>query len=55
MESTGEEGRIQVTKSAAEVLQTAGYCCTFRGEILVKGKGVLPTYWVARPAPSPCH
>ena len=21
----------------------------------VKGKGLLPTYWVARPAPSPCH
>ena len=25
----------KVTKSAAEVLQGAGYCCTFRGEILV--------------------
>ena len=26
----------KVTKSAAEVLQGAGYCCTFRGEILVQ-------------------
>ena len=30
-----EKGKTQVTKSAAEVLQTAGYCCTFRGKIMV--------------------
>ena len=25
-----------------------GYCCTFRGNILVKGKGALPTYWISK-------
>ena len=28
------------------MLSSAGYNCTFRGEIKVKGKGMLPTYWI---------
>ena len=39
----------QATELVAEsVAGLAGYSCTFRGNILVKGKGALPTYWITK-------
>ena len=39
----------QATELVAEsVAGLAGYSCTFRGKILVKGKGALPTYWITK-------
>ncbi|XP_050073526.1 adenylyl cyclase X E [Anopheles maculipalpis] len=46
MDSTGRPGRIQVTKESAEVLQSYGYQCDYRGEIFVKGRGKIPTYFL---------
>ncbi|XP_035790946.1 adenylyl cyclase X E-like [Anopheles albimanus] len=46
MDSTGKPGRIQVTKESAEVLESYGYRCDYRGEIFVKGRGKIPTYFV---------
>ena len=62
MESTGEMGRIQVKNSEAlnnnnslqgteavmDSVSPLGYSCIFRGNIQVKGKGSLPTYWIGR-------
>ena len=40
---------LQATELVAEsVAGLAGYSCTFRGNILVKGKGALPTYWITK-------
>ncbi|XP_039601802.1 adenylate cyclase type 2-like [Polypterus senegalus] len=46
MDSTGVDGKIQVTEETAEVLQSLGYSCTLRGVIKVKGKGELRTFFV---------
>lgn len=46
MDSTGIPGRIQVTKESAEILQSYGYLCEYRGQIFVKGRGKIPTYFV---------
>ncbi|XP_039448978.1 adenylyl cyclase X E-like isoform X1 [Culex pipiens pallens] len=46
MDSTGIPGRIQVTKQSAETLQAYGYQCEYRGQIFVKGRGKIPTYFV---------
>ncbi|XP_052873857.1 adenylyl cyclase X E [Anopheles cruzii] len=46
MDSTGEPGKLQVTKESAEVLESYGYRCDYRGEIFVKGRGKIPTYFV---------
>lgn len=49
MDSTGIIGRIQISKEAAEVLMKlpdSPYKCECRGEIFVKGKGMLKTYLV---------
>ena len=49
METTGEMGRIQATELVRDsVLSLPGYSCVFRGNILVKGKGALPTYWISK-------
>lgn len=46
MDSTGVSGRIQVTDETALVLQDHGIACEYRGEIPVKGRGKIPTYFV---------
>ncbi|NEP11949.1 MAG: PAS domain-containing protein [Symploca sp. SIO2C1] len=45
MESQGEPGRIQVTATTYERLQDK-YLLEERGEIEVKGKGTMTTYWL---------
>lgn len=47
MDSTGQAGMIQVTEETAKELRVFGIKCISRGEIAVKGKGMLPTYFVA--------
>ncbi|CRL06898.1 CLUMA_CG019587, isoform A [Clunio marinus] len=47
MDSTGIPGKIQVTKETANVLKCFGIECQFRGEINVKGKGLIPTFFVS--------
>ncbi|XP_025017043.1 adenylate cyclase type 2 [Tetranychus urticae] len=46
MDSCGVIGKIQVTGDTARVLQESGYEVECRGQIKVKGKGNLTTYFV---------
>jgi len=46
MESTGEPGRIQVHETIVEVLAKAPYTFISRGDVEVKGKGAVPTWWL---------
>lgn len=49
MESTGERGRIQLSKSTAELLIAAGKEHWLRPReepVTVKGKGVMHTFWL---------
>jgi adenylate cyclase 8 len=46
MDSTGENWKIQVPEHTAKLLRQKGYTCVPRGEINVKGKGIMFTYWV---------
>ncbi|KAH8233908.1 hypothetical protein KR032_003210, partial [Drosophila birchii] len=46
MEMTGLAGHIQVTEESANILQTFGIQCNYRGMTFVKGRGLLPTYFV---------
>jgi adenylate cyclase 8 len=46
MDSTGENWKIQVPEQTAMLLRDKGYTCVPRGEINVKGKGIMFTYWV---------
>lgn len=46
MDSTGVAGKIQVTEETAKVLRESGIECEYRGMTFVKGRGVLPTYFV---------
>ncbi|XP_059217173.1 adenylyl cyclase 78C isoform X2 [Stomoxys calcitrans] len=61
MDSTGENWRIQVPDSTAELLKAKGYTCLKRGDINVKGKGIMTTYFVhprgesESQLPSPVH
>jgi PAS domain S-box-containing protein len=45
MESSGEPGKIQVTETTYEILKDQ-FLFEERGEIEVKGKGVMTTYWL---------
>ena len=38
----------QGTETIMMSLSPLGYSCTFRGNIQVKGKGALPTYWIGK-------
>ena len=49
MESTGLPGRIQVTEAAYEYLKD-GYEFEARGEVAVKGKGMMPVFLLKRDA-----
>ena len=49
MESTGEAGRVQVSAAFAEALSTGGggeSALEKRGEVEIKGKGTMTTYWL---------
>ncbi|XP_055913036.1 adenylyl cyclase 78C isoform X2 [Eupeodes corollae] len=46
MDSTGVVWKIQVPSTTAELIKTKGYTCMLRGEINVKGKGIMTTYFV---------
>lgn len=46
MDTTGMEGKIQVTEHTARVLMRQGIQCTYRDETFVKGVGNIPTYFV---------
>lgn len=47
MDSTNLPGKIQVTEDSANILTSYGYVCEYRGETFVKGRGTIPTYFVA--------
>ncbi|KAM6949517.1 adenylate cyclase type 4 [Aplochiton taeniatus] len=53
MESTGVLDKIQVTEETARVVQNLGFSVTLRGQISVKGKGELTTYFINTDHPSP--
>jgi len=38
-----------VTNETAPVLMASGYSCYERGDIFVKGKGIITTYFVKTP------
>jgi hypothetical protein len=46
MESNGIKGKIHCSQSSKELLQTAGYSFEDRGDIPVKGKGTMRTFWL---------
>ncbi|XP_071181309.1 atrial natriuretic peptide receptor 1-like [Mytilus edulis] len=47
MESSGEASKIQISGATAALLKTDPlYTVLPRGEILVKGKGIMMTYWL---------
>ena len=55
MESTGEPMRVQVTEASAQMLAgalttTGQWVCSPRGDLQVKGKGHMNTYWLTRMA-----
>jgi guanylate cyclase, other len=55
MESTSLPGRIQCTARTAELIraQDPGLELLVRGEVEVKGKGTLKTFWVPVPTRTP--
>ncbi|KAI1705680.1 adenylate and guanylate cyclase catalytic domain-containing protein [Ditylenchus destructor] len=52
MDSSGIPGRIQVTEETKQILEKEGFDFECRGEINVKGKGLMTTYLVKAPSPS---
>lgn len=46
MDYTGEMGKIHVTAHVGDILQGLGWSVECRGEIKVKGKGFMKTYYV---------
>ncbi|KAH8389511.1 hypothetical protein KR200_008067, partial [Drosophila serrata] len=47
MQSTGLPGHIQVTEESAKILEDFDIICNPRGLTFVKGRGEIPTYFVA--------
>ncbi|KAI5714251.1 hypothetical protein M8J76_013608 [Diaphorina citri] len=47
MDSTGVGGCIQVPKHTANILSARGYVTEYRGQVHVKGKGDMETYFVS--------
>ncbi|MCB1289985.1 MAG: adenylate/guanylate cyclase domain-containing protein [Mycolicibacterium sp.] len=52
MESTGVEGRIQVPRDVFERLEN-DFVLEERGEVQIKGKGMMPTWFLVRRKPTP--
>ena len=48
MESTGEAGKIQVSEAFAQLVAN-GHALDARGEVDIKGKGSMTTYWLETP------
>lgn len=46
MESSGEPSRIQVTEATYSRLQGQGFLFERRGEVEIKGRGTMVTYWL---------
>ncbi|CAJ0927551.1 unnamed protein product, partial [Mesorhabditis belari] len=47
MESNGKPGRIHISGEAEALLrQVGGYETETRGEVIIKGKGVMETFWL---------
>lgn len=47
MESHGESGKIHISETFAQQLKDSDeFVITYRGEMNVKGKGILITYWL---------
>ncbi|OQR67817.1 atrial natriuretic peptide receptor 1-like, partial [Tropilaelaps mercedesae] len=47
METTGEPMKIHISKRSKEILDGFGtFVSTLRGDVQVKGKGVMTTYWL---------
>jgi hypothetical protein len=47
MESSGEPMRTQLSESTARALLAAGgWAVELRGDMNIKGKGVMRTYWL---------
>ncbi|KAJ1364592.1 Receptor-type guanylate cyclase gcy-14 [Parelaphostrongylus tenuis] len=47
MESNGKPGMIHLSAEANSLLQeVGGYRTELRGEVIIKGKGVMETYWL---------
>ncbi|KAL7072860.1 hypothetical protein ACQ4LE_007936 [Meloidogyne hapla] len=49
MDSSGVPGRIQVTEETKQILEREGFQFECRGEINVKGKGLMTTYFLKNP------
>ena len=45
MESSGETGRIQISEATRALIGDA-FACTRRGDVEVKGKGTMSTWWL---------
>ncbi|CBY42395.1 unnamed protein product [Oikopleura dioica] len=52
MESSGANGKIQVTFEVKEILEPLGYTFKTRGLINIKGKGTMETFWLTGPRPA---
>ncbi|XP_055382596.1 adenylyl cyclase X E [Condylostylus longicornis] len=48
MDTTGIDGRIQVTEETAKVLKSFNIKCEYRGYTFVRGRGEIPTYFVCQ-------
>lgn len=48
MESSGIAGRCQISKAVVDALENTTYRIQDRGEIEVKGKGMMRTFWLER-------
>ncbi|ETE62994.1 Adenylate cyclase type 1 [Ophiophagus hannah] len=46
MDSTGVQGKIQVTEEVQRILKRCNYECVCRGKVSVKGKGEMLTYFL---------
>uniref|UniRef100_A0AC34RNB6 Guanylate cyclase n=1 Tax=Panagrolaimus sp. JU765 TaxID=591449 RepID=A0AC34RNB6_9BILA len=53
MESNGKAGCIQISAKTHELLEnTGGFVTEPRGQILIKGKGIMETFWLLSRTPS---
>uniref|UniRef100_A0A183CHA9 Guanylate cyclase n=1 Tax=Globodera pallida TaxID=36090 RepID=A0A183CHA9_GLOPA len=50
MESTGKEGKIQISEQSFMMLSThyPKFVCEHRGQVEIKGKGLCNTYWLLK-------